>query len=443
MPERQKGKALSKESVPTDPKSIIKVSSYFLLLTLGVFVAWAAFAPLKQGAPAAGLVVHATYRKVVQHQYGGTVKEILVHEGDEVKKGQVLIKLEDSEIRARYTNVKAEYISALIVYARLKAEKAFSPSITYPDEVKAFWNSPEIKKVILAQEELFRTRRERHEAEKRIIRETIAGLKDYISGLSRQEASYERELSIINDQIASLAPLSEEGYFPKNRYLELKRSAEDLRAKISEVSASRLRASAQIQEYLMREKAIEKEYQREIDSELADVEKKLIALKDTYNSVKDMLEKTEIKSPEDGMVMGLKIHTVGGVIPPASPIMEIAPKNSDLVVEAKLSPAHIEEVKKGTGVDLHFTALDPKRTPVLEGEVTYVSPDVMVDDATKHLYYLLRIKVKEESLEKIRKMNKEITAGMPVQVVVRTGSRTFLSYLFKPFFDRLAISFLR
>lgn len=434
---------MNKESLPSDPKSIIRFTFYFLLLSLGAFIAWASLAPLKEGAYAPGIVTVATYRKVVQHQYGGTVKEILVREGDEVKKGQVLIKLEDSDIKARYAVAKAEYLSALIIFARLNAEKTFSPTITYPEEVRIFRESPEVAKVRAAQEELFRTRREKHEAEKRIIRETVEGLKGYIENLERQKESYESQLEIVKTQLDSLSSLTEEGYFPRNRYLELRRISEDLRSKIAEVSGLKLRARSQIQELAMRERAIEKEYEREIDAELAEIQKRLIALKDTYNSVKDMLEKTEIRSPEDGMVMGLKVHTVGGVIPPMQPIMEIVPKNSDLIVEAKLSPAHIEDVRRGIKADLRFIALDPKKTPVLEGEVIYVSPDVMVDDLTKHLYYLLRVRVKEDSLERIAKLNKNITPGMPVQVVIQTGERTLLSYLLKPFLDRLAISFLK
>jgi len=273
--------------------------------------------------------------------------------------------------------------------------------------------------------------------------ESLSGFKHYAEQLSQQKLSYEKQLEIIKGQLQSLKSLSEEGYYPRNRFLDLERAAEDLRGKIAETSANQLRAQATVQEYMMRMSAIERDYLRDVEAELADIEKKLPGLRDSYNAIRDMLYKTEIKSPEDGIAMGLRVHTIGGVISPGQPILEIVPKNAELIVEAKLSPTHIEDVKKGQSADLHFVALDPKKTPILEGNVVYVSPDILTDEATKAPYYLVRVEIKEDSMKKIKKLNKEITPGMPVQVVIKTGSRTFLSYLFKPFLDRLAISFLR
>lgn len=424
-------------------KKIIKITLIVLACTLGVFLLWAAFAPLNQGAPASGYVAVANYKKVVQHQYGGTVKDILVKEGDEVKKGQILIKLEDSEIKAKYANVRAEYVSALVIYSRLQAERAFMPKIVYPQEVIQMKDNPEIRKVIDAQEQLFRARKMKLDTEKRVVFESVRGLKDYSFNLQRQKNFYENQLRIVERQIEKLRDLSEEGYFPRNRFLELERTSEELRGKIAEITANQLRAEASVNEFTLRANALERDYIKEVESELAEVEKKLPALRDSFTAVKDMLEKTEIKSPDDGIAMALRVHTIGGVIQPGQLIMEIVPRNSELIVEAKLSPAHVEDVKKGQMADLRFVTLDPKKTPVLNGELIYVSPDVMYDEANKANFYLIKLKIKEDSLEQLKKLNKEITPGMPVQVIVKTGSRTFLSYLFKPFLDRLAISFLK
>jgi len=430
-------------SVKTDTSKTVKISLTVLACTLGIFLLWAAFAPLNQGASAGGFVTVANYRKVIQHQYGGTIKDILVKEGEEVKKGQVLIKLEDSDIKARYAQIRGEFITALVIQARLNAERAFMSKIIYPEEVLKFKDEPEIKRVIMAQEEFFKARRAKLDADRRIIMESLSGFKHYAEQLSQQKLSYEKQLQIINGQLQSLKSLSEEGYYPRNRFLDLERAAEDLKGKIAETSANQLRAQATVQEYMMRMSAIERDYLRDVEAELADIEKKLPGLRDSYNAIRDMLDKTEIKAPENGIAMGLRVHTIGGVISPGQPILEIVPKNAELIVEAKLSPTHIEDVKKGQSADLHFVALDPKKTPILEGNVVYVSPDILTDEATKAPYYLVRVEIKEDSMKKIKKLNKEITPGMPVQVVIKTGSRTFLSYLFKPFLDRLAISFLR
>lgn len=432
------------EKVETkDPYKIIKLTVIVLIFTLGIFLIWAAFAPLDQGAPAGGFVTVANYRKVIQHQYGGTVKEILVKEGEEVKKGQILIKLEDADLKAQFAQVKADYVSALAIYARLQAERYFLPRIIYPPEVLEMKDIPEIKKVIQIQNEVFKARRAKLEADKRIILESINGFKEYAKNLEKQKLYYKSQLSLIEKQIESLSTLSEEGYYPKNRLLELQRQAEALRAQIAETQANQVRAEASVNENLMRLSAIEKDYLKEVETELSEVEKKLLSLKEVYDAVKDKLEKTEIRAPEDGMVMNLRIHTIGGVIRPAEPILEIVPKNAELIVEAKLSPSHIENVKVGQPVDLRFIALDPKKTPVLTGKLIYVSPDVLEDEVHKVPYYLVRAEIDEKSLEEIKKFNKEITPGMPVQVIIKTGKRTFLSYLFKPFLDRMAAAFLK
>ncbi|HRR42586.1 MAG TPA: HlyD family type I secretion periplasmic adaptor subunit, partial [Syntrophales bacterium] len=294
-----------------------------------------------------------------------------------------------------------------------------------------------------AQEEFFRARRAKFETDRKIVMESLTGFRHYSAQLNQQKVSYEKQLMIIRQQLDSLKGLAEEGYYAKNRFLDLERAAEDLRGRIAETSANQLRAEATVQEYMMRLSAIERDYLKDVKAELADVEKKLPGIRDAYYAIKDMLEKTEIKAPDDGIVMGLRVHTIGGVVSPGQPILEIVPKDSELIVEAKLSPANVEDIRKGQTADLHFTALDPKKTPVFEGTVIYVSPDVMTDEVTKQPYYLVRVKINEETLKKIKELNKEISAGMPVQVVIKTGSRTFLSFLFKPFIDRLAISFLR
>lgn len=436
--------AEEKQEIPIkSPSKIIRITLIFLFLTLGVFLTWAALAPLDEGAPAAGVVTVANYRKVIQHQYGGTVKEILIREGDPVKKGQVLIKLDDTELKAQFAQVKAEYLSALAVYSRLQAERFFLPRIIYPQEVLDLKSMPEIKKVMEVQNEVFKARRSKLEAEKKILYESISGLKDYIKSLDRQKQHQKDQLNLLERQIQSLVEITQEGYYPKNRLLELQRQAESLKAQIAEIQANQVRAEASIKEYMMRISALDKEFLKDVESEMAEVERKLLALKDTYNAIKDKLEKTEIRAPEEGTVMNLRIHTLGGVIRPAEPILEIVPRNAELIVEARISPSHIENIKVGLPTDLRFVALDPKKTPVLTGKIFYVSPDALRDEANNYYYYLLRIKIEEDTLNTLKNLNKEITPGMPVTVVVKTGKRTFLSYLLKPFLDRLATAFLR
>lgn len=428
-----------------NPHHIVRIALVVVFLTLGVFTVWAALFPLSEGAPAPGTVTVANYRKVVQHPYGGTVKEILVREGDEVKRDQVLIRLEDSDLKAQFSQVQAEYLSALVVYSRLQSERGFHPEIVLHPELTPFLNHPEVKKVLSVQRELFLARRAKFEADKAILNESISGLKRYIRALGDKATHLRGQLIHIQTQISSLSDITEEGYYPRNRLIDLQRVAEAVETQISETQADIARAEAQIKEYQMRIISVEKEYLKEIKQEMTDVEKRLLALRDMYNATKDKLEKTEIRSPEEGIVMGLRVHTIGGVIRPADPILEIVPKNAELIIEAKVSTAHIEDVKVDQPVDLRFPALDPKKTPVFTGSVTYLSPDALVEQVQGHNvpYYLIRVKLDQRSHEEIKRLNKEILPGMPVQVIVKTGERTFFNFLFKPFVDRLATAFLK
>jgi len=428
-----------------NPHRFIKLTLLFLLFTVGVFFLWAAFAPLKQGAVAQGIVTVASYRKVVQHPYGGIVKEILVKEGDKVKKGEVLLRLEDYDLKAQFANVRAEYLTQLAVYARLQAERYFLPEIPFPPEVLEMKGDPALRKVLEVQKEVFRARRAHLEANKKVLLESIRGFKSYLASLEEQKRNLKAQLSLLEKQLHSLSPLSEEGYYPRNRYLELQRQAEDLKARIAEIQANQARAQASIQEYEMRLYALEKDYLKDVESELGEVERKLLSLKEVYQSIKDKLANVEVKAPEDGWVMNLRVHTIGAVIRPAEPILEIVPENATLIVEAKLPVTEIENVRAGQPVDLRFPALDPKKTPVLRGKLLYVSPDVLYDEVQGHKvpFYLLRIEIDKESLKEIHHLKKEILPGMPAQAIVITGNRTFLSYLFKPFLDRLATAFLK
>lgn len=423
----------------------IKLTLVVLSLSLGVFLLWAAFYPLRQGAPAHGVVVVSGYRKVHQHPYGGVIKEILVKEGDLVKKGQPLITFEDTEIRAQFMQARAEYFSLSLQKARLLAEKSQQPTFSIPKELSPYISDPELMRIYQAQKELFQARRAKLENEKRLLQETILGLTDYISSLKNQYNHLQSQLETLEKQITSLSPLTEAGYYPRNRLLDLQRQAEATRAQLAEISGNLKRAETSLREAKQRLHLLEREYQKDVETELAEVEKRLLMVKESYTTLLDRMEKTTLRAQETGRVMNLRFHASGAVVKPAEPILEILPENSTLIVEAKLSPLHIEEVRPGQEVDLYFPALDPKKTPVLRGKLIYISPDIQYDDfqGQRIPYYLLRVELDPASIKEITKLGKELVPGMPAEVIVKTGERTFLSYLIKPFWDRLSRAFLK
>ncbi|ROR03197.1 HlyD family type I secretion periplasmic adaptor subunit [Desulfosoma caldarium] len=429
--------------VASDYWKPVRVGLGFVVLFGLTFVLWAVLAPIQLGAVAMGQVTAATFTKVVQHPYGGTVKDILVQDGDAVDKGQVLIRLEDATARAQYAQVYSEYLQALVVRARLEAEKAGLERIQYPEEVRRMEHDPVIRGVMRAQEELFRVRRAKRADEKQVLQRNLEGYREAAANLKVQARALERQAELLGEQIQAVSVLAEDGYYPRNRLLDLQRSLEAVRANLSEVVTSRARMEASARETEARLQALESEQAREVEDQLAEVVKRLMALQDQFAAVQDHLEKTEIRAPEAGIVMNLRVRSVGAVISPGQGILQIVPKGASFVVEAKVSTQDIEDVQVGSEAILRFMAINPKTSPTFDGTVLYVSPDVQYDEVHRVPYYLCRVSIPPETVEKIAAMGKEIIPGMPVMVIVKKASTTFFAWLWKPFTDRMAIAFTR
>ncbi|WP_448382522.1 HlyD family type I secretion periplasmic adaptor subunit [Desulfosoma sp.] len=421
----------------------VRIGLGFIAVFFGTFVVWAVLAPIQLGAVAGGQVVVASYTKVVQHQYGGTVKEILVKDGDVVEAGQVLLRLEDAPARAQFAQARGEYVQALAVQARLLAEKNGAAAIRYPEEVLAMREDPAVRRVMAAQEELFRARREKHANDVRVLQRALEGFEDYARKLEAQSQAHERERAALSEQLQAVSGLARDGYYPKNRLLDIRRAMENVTANLREVEATRARVLASMKETQARLEAVRSDYLKEVEDQLAEATRRLSALHEQYAAAKDHLEKTEIRAPEAGMVMNLRIRTVGGVISPGQPIVQIVPRDARFIVEARVSPADIEEVQPGREAVLRFIAIDPKKSPTFTGKVVYVSPDALYDEAHRVSFYLCRIELSPETVEQVAAMGKEVIPGMPVQVTVKKSMTTFFAYLWKPFTDRLAIAFSR
>jgi HlyD family type I secretion membrane fusion protein len=432
-----------KEEGSKDFKLIIRRTFLVILVFLGGFLVWAALAPLSTGAVAPGTVTVATYRKILQHQHGGAIKEILVREGDFAKKGQVLIRLDDANAKAQLAQVRSEYFQSMVAKYRLIAERTLSGKISYPPEIIEMSKDREFARFMTSQQSLFLASKEKYESERRGTIDVISSLKETKDQLVEQKKSLERQMEIQKKQLDSLKESSEQGYYPRNRYLDLQRGFEEIHGKKIETEAGLMRTESSIREYGLRLRSLETEYLRQIETELNEIDKKATTLKDQYVAALNILEKTEIRAPENGVVMNLDIHTIGGVITPGQPLLEILPEDATLIVEAKVNPNDIEGIHIGAKADLRFTALNAKKTPVFEGTLLYLSPDVQFDENMRMSYYLARTGIDESSMKKLHSFQHEIKPGMPVQVILKKGERTFLSYLLKVFVDRLSVAFTR
>ncbi|SEM59833.1 membrane fusion protein HasE [Syntrophus gentianae] len=423
----------------TSTRPIILVALLGLIFGLGAFLAWASLAPLDEGVVAHGEVTVVSNKKTIQHQYGGTVSEILVKEGDRVKKGQVLIRLNNVQPKADLANMRGEYYQALALEARLLAERNRAVTISFPKEIYDMSNMPEIADIVRTQRELFNARRGTLQTEINILKDNIDGTREYIRRLEELQMSRTRQMDLLKGEMDSLRQLADQGYYPRTKILETERLLAELSGKRSEDLGNIARARKGMSEYQLTILRRQQEFLQDVETRLSEVQTKLAALRDQYAATQDVLEKTEIKAPEEGTVVGLAIHTTGGVIMPGNPVMSIVPANEELIVEAKVMTTDRDRVREKLKVDLMFTSFDIKKTPVIDGEVILVSADRFTDEATKIPYYLCRIRLTQEGLRKLG--NRHLEPGMPVQVVIKTGERTLMNYLVKPLFDRISVSF--
>lgn len=421
----------------------VRIGVGFMVFFFATFVLWAVLAPIQLGAVAGGTVTVASYTKVVQHQHGGTVKEILVRDGDVVEAGQVLLRLEEAPARAQFAQVSAEYLQAMVVRARLLAEKAGAETIDYPAQVLTMRDEPSVRRVMEAQEALFRARRLKHQNDTAVLRRSLEGLEEYARRLDAQSRAHERERAVLEEQLRAVSGLVRDGYYPKNRLLDIQRAMENVTANLRETQANRARVEASAVEARARLQALETDYMREVEDQLAEATKRLYALQEQHAAVKDLLEKTEIRAPVSGVVMNLQVRTVGGVVSPGQGLMQIVPKDAEFVVEAHVSPSDIEDVHVGGEAILRFIAINPKTSPTFTGTVIYVSPDVHYDQTRHVSYYLCRVALDRKTVQEVAAMGKQVIPGMPVMVTVKKSVTTFFAYLWKPFTDRLAVAFTR
>lgn len=430
------------DEIPLKTKTgpIIIIAFLGLLLSFGVFMAWAFFAPLGEAVVAPGEVTVVSNRKSIQHQYGGTIEKILVTEGARVKKGQVLIRLNDAQPKANLTTVRSDYFLALALEARLLAERAGAGAIVFPHQLTSQRNLPEIANLIQTQQELFNARRSSLQNEIAILKGNIAAMEEYIRRLEELQTSRQKQMDLLTGEMNSLREIVEQGYYPRTRIIEMQRMLAELSGKRSEDLGNIARTKNAVSEYRLTIVRREQEFLKEVEAQLGDVQKKSSAIKDQYSATMDVLEKTEIKAPEEGFVVGLVAHTIGGVVAPGQRIMEIVPANADLIVEAKVMTVDRDRIHEKLKVDLMFTAFDAKRTPVIEGEVVMVSADRLFDEVYRVPYYLCKIRITEEGVRQLG--DRQLQPGMPVHVTIRVDEqRTLMDYLIKPLFDRISVTF--
>ncbi|MBA4144039.1 MAG: HlyD family type I secretion periplasmic adaptor subunit [Nitrosospira sp.] len=402
------------------------------------FLLWASLAPLDKGVPLSGTVTVSTHRKAIQHPTGGTVDAILVKEGDNVNTGQALVRLNNVQVTANAEMMRVKYFTARAAEARLIAERDGTDEIVFPPELTREKDDARVIANIIMQEQLLSSRLMAIKSELSAIDENIAGLRLQTSGLEESRDNKKAQLQFLKEQLDGMRELAKDGYVARNRLLELEQTYAQISGAISEDIGNIGRTQRQIAELRLRRIQRQQEYQKEVRTQLSEVQREAEALANQLMGLDYDMANAVIRTPVDGTVVGLEIFTHGGVVGPGFKMMDIVPSGDALDVEGHLPVHLIDKVHAGLPVELIFSAFNRNLTPHVPGVVTHVSADRFTDEQTGLPYYKLRAKVAPEGMKMISEL--QIRPGMPVELFVKTGERTMMNYILKPILDHLKMS---
>lgn len=417
----------------SNPLPFMRLGVIFIVVGFVGFLLWAAFAPLDAGVTASGTIGVESKRKTIQHLSGGIIQDILVKDGDAVKAGQVLLKLERIQIEAQQQITHSQLVSAKALELRLLAERLGKPSPDFgKNPILQEKTTPIVQEAIETQLALFKTRNQTLNGQLSILDTTADGFQQQLEGLLSQERSKAEQAKLLNEELAALRPLYKKGYVARNRIFELERAAAEVSSQHSGNLADTGRIRSALNEVKLKKLQITQEFHKEVETHLAEAQRDAASLGEKFTALNDELARTEIRAATDGIVVSLNFHTNGGVIRAGDPILELVPQSDPLIIEAHIMPHLIEQVTKGQPALIRFVALD-SINPVVEGIVMGVSADILVDKNTGQPYYAARISVPPDEMLKLK--YERINPGMPADVVIKTGERSMLEYLLRPLME--------
>jgi protease secretion system membrane fusion protein len=422
--------------VNTDARAFTRIGWLIVLAGFGGFLLWAFLAPLDKGVPLSGTVASESNRQAVQHQSGGTVQELLVRDGDVVKAGQVLVRMNPVMAKSAVDITDAQYLSALANIARLSAERDGSSTIKFPLELEKRQSDPRVVELMTVQRQFLMSRQGSLQNELSGLDASIAGLKMQITGLQESRDSKKEQVNFLKEQLGGMRDLAKDGYVARNRLLDLERTYAQLGGQISEDIGNIGRSQRQVIELTMRRSQRMQDYQKEVRGQLSEFQKEVEAQGARLQAQRFELSNVEVKAPVNGTVVGLAVFTNGGVVQPGFKMMDIVPSNAPLIVEGQLATNLVDKVHPGLPVELIFSAFNVNKTPHIDGEITHISADRSVEERTGNPYYKVHVKVTPKGEKMIAEHKMDIRSGMPVELFVKTGERTMMSYLFKPIMDR-------
>lgn len=418
----------------------LRIGMIIILVTFFGFGLWAATAPLDSAAQAPGVVVSESSRRVIQHLEGGIVREIRVDDGQEVKEGDVLIRLDDTRAKAQLGIVQADLDLQQAIRARLLAERDGMKDITFPDDLlKRAAKDPSVASIIAGQKNLFSARIASLRGQHDILEQRIGQLNEQVAGLRSEVTSKSEQGHLIKEELTDQNGLLENGYTTKTRVLALRREAARLEGELGDHLATIAKTEQNIGETRLQMLQVEKQHQEEVARDLRDAQARVTEDTEKQIASVDVLNRIDIRAPVTGTVLNLQVHTAGGVVAPGAALMEIVPANDELVVDAQVNPLDIDTVHTGQEVALHISTVGARLIPVIYGRLDNVSADRITDQKSGHSYYKAKITISKEQLDRLGDVR--LHNGMAVEAMITRGSQTALHYAIKPLLESLTRSF--
>lgn len=423
---------------PVDTRRAMRTGLLALVIGFGGFLVWAAWAPLNEGVPSSGMVVVDTKRKPIQHLTGGLIKKVLVHEGDVVEEGQPLLELDEATARANLASVFMRYFDLRAQSGRLQAEQTGTTVIAFAEDLRAQATNPAVRALMQTQQQLFEARRAALQADLASVDESIQGQLSAQRTYHNMEQSRQRQLGLLREELVQLRALVADGYAPLNRQRELERNEAETQATLSELTGNMARSESSISELKQRRLNKVQEFRKDVETQLVETNREMQIYAERMVAAQNDLARTTILSPAAGQVVGLNLQAVGSVVQPGQKIMDIVPLGEPLMLEARIDPHLIDKVHGGLETDVRFATFAHSPQLVVPAVIQSISSDLLEDQngGNRVTYYLARLQVTPDGMRKLG--DRRMQPGMPVEVVIKTGERSMLSYLLGPLHKRIA-----
>lgn len=420
-----------------DAARTAKLGLWIIAIGLGGFILWASLAPLAQGVAGSGTVVVAGERKTVQALAGGAVEQILVREGDHVKAEQLLIQLNTVQAQSQLEVALGQWFSVRSSEARLSAERHALQAIDWPEDLLTRSSDPRARRNMELQNNLFETRRAELSSRQQILENQASSLQEQLGAYEQIRKHLETQLDYQRQELSGLRQLAAEGYVPRNRLFEAERNSAQLSAQLTSGIADIGKTKQSINEIKLQALQLQQSFRIEAESQLATIAAEASSLAERIKALEFEVSNAAIRAPVAGQVIGLAVHTEGGVIPAAQRLMDIVPLRSAWIIKAKFEPLVADRLKIGLPVNLRFSSLNSATLPVVEGKVLTVSGDQLLDEQTGLPYFAVEVEVGVEAVSQLLNHGLEVKPGMQAEVMVQTGERTFLNYLLRPLAQRI------